>query len=71
MITSLDLSNNEELTSLYCSYNSLTSLDISNNRLIRDINISGMTALFQVCVWTNVFPSDGVSVDSTGSIYQG
>ena len=39
-MTSLDLSTNTALTSIYCQSNQLTSLDVSNNRALTYLQVS-------------------------------
>jgi Leucine-rich repeat (LRR) protein len=40
-LTSLDISDNVELESLYCQYNELIALDVSNNTNLRFMDCSG------------------------------
>jgi Leucine-rich repeat (LRR) protein len=69
-LTTLDVTKNIVLTSLQCNNNDLTSLDLSKNIALKEINISGMNNLINVCVWTMPFPPADVAVDSTDSPFK-
>jgi hypothetical protein len=66
-IATLDVSNQLDLHELQCNGNQLTSLDVSNNIVLEELNISNMSSLSEVCVWTLPFPPEGMTVDTTGS----
>jgi Leucine-rich repeat (LRR) protein len=66
-LTSLDVSDCSALIIFNCHTNPLTNLDISKNINLESIYIAGMPSLYEVCVWTDPFPPDGVEVIATGS----
>lgn len=74
-LISLDLTNNPLLTLLNCSGNQLSNLDLSNNKKIGDppadsgydLELGDMPTLYEVCVWTEPFPPNGVKVHSENS----
>ena len=66
-LTSLDVSNNTELTGLSCGDNQLTSLDVSNNKNLVQLSFDEMPTLYEVRVWTTPFPPQGVGVIKFGS----
>jgi hypothetical protein len=66
-LTDLDVSNNSLLTLLACGNNKISNLDLSNNRHLRELYLTFMETLFEVCIW--ILPSSERQgyLDTTGS----
>ncbi len=47
-------------------HNVLTTLDLSGNPLLEELNLSGLESLTEVCVGSLPYPSEGMSMDTTG-----
>ncbi len=74
LLTTLDVSQNSALMGLECGENQLTYLDLSNNSNLandilfyKDLDISFMPTLTQVCVWVMPFPPVDFDLDRDGS----
>lgn len=70
-LTSLDVSENTALTYLDCHGNSISSLDFSKNSALTYINITKISTLNRVCVWTMPFPPYNVNleIDASPHVY--
>ena len=68
-LTSLDVKMLPYLSSLNCSRNQLTSLNVSMNTSLRNLDVSFMPSLYQVCVWEVPFPpaKQDINIEKTGS----
>jgi hypothetical protein len=67
LLTSLNLSRCYSLLWLNCQGNQLTSLDVSDNENVRQMYLSNMPMLYQVCVWEIPLDIAIVHIDKTGS----
>jgi len=66
-LTNIDVSNNYKLERMSLDSNLLSKLDISLNTSLSHLYLGDMPTLFDVCVWTDPFPIDGIQVDTSGS----
>jgi hypothetical protein len=66
-LISLNVSRCKGLKRLLCSSSKLSSLNVSKNEYLKELNISNIPDLYQVCVWEMPFPPEDVFVFTDGS----
>jgi len=62
LLEAIDISQNPSITTFSCGWNQLSSLNLSNNIELTYIELSGMSTLYNVCVWELPFPPSGVEL---------
>lgn len=67
-LTELNVSNLTDLANFYCDSNLLTSLDLTNNTNIKDIDVSNMPSLAEICIFDGFWEMDpAISIDDESS----
>ena len=61
------IENFVNLEVLDCSDNQLIKLDLSRNKKLKELDVSNMPTLTQICVWELPWPPENVLIDINGS----